>query len=102
MTTKLLKALLATALIAAAAIPQAAHAEGGPVRHYPQLAKPAGQMRLRAGPGSMFPQIDLIPRGEALIVSTCVKGWCQIRQQDGGPSGWMSDAYLIFLGEIHG
>lgn len=102
MTAKLFKALLTIASLAVATLPQAAYAEGGSVRHYPQLAKPAGQMRLRAGPGSMFPQIDLIPRGEALIVSTCSKGWCQIRQQDGGPSGWMSDAYLIFLGEVHG
>lgn len=82
--------------------PQVSFATGGPVMHYPQLAKPAGATKLRVASGSIFPQIDVIPRGEAIIVHSCANGWCQISQQDGGPTGFMTDIYLIFLGEIKG
>ncbi|UYN99843.1 MAG: hypothetical protein KIT02_00950 [Devosia sp.] len=74
------------------------------VRQYPQLGATAGgiTVKLRAGPGSFFPQIDTIGRGEFFIVKSCSRGWCVIQQQDGGPTGFMTDAYIVFRGTIHG
>lgn len=80
----------------------AAQAEGYSVRHFPQLARPVAEMKVRSGPGSMFPQTGVVSKAEQIIVHSCNAGWCVIQQQDGGPSGFMTDAYLIFMGEIHG
>ena len=96
------RALIAAGLAAALLGPSAAHGEMWEVRKYPQLGKPSANVKLRAGPGSFFPQLDTIRRGELIVVRSCNKGWCQITQQDNGPIGFMTDAYLIFMGEIHG
>lgn len=83
------------------ALPQASQASSTSFR-YPQLAKPVADTRLRVGPGAIFPQIDLIRKAEKIIVRKCSHGWCTINQQDGGPSGFMTDAVLVFMGEIKG
>ncbi|MBO0906335.1 hypothetical protein [Jiella sonneratiae] len=79
-----------------------AHATGWGVRHYPQLGKPVADVKLRLGPGAFFKQIDMIKRGELVVVQICARKWCQITQQDGGPGGYMTEEYMIFMGEIRG
>jgi hypothetical protein len=101
-TNKPLKTLLATALIALSLAPGAADAMGGPVRHYPQLAKPVVDTKVRVGPGSMFKQKDLAHKAVPLIVLSCGGGWCLFKRDDGGPGGWIIEQNLIFMGEIHG
>lgn len=96
------RVLVAAGFAAILLAPSIAQGEMWVVRKYPQLAKPSANTKLRAGPGSFFPQLDTIGRGELIVVRSCNKGWCQITQQDGGPIGFMTDAYLIFMGEIHG
>lgn len=74
------------------------------VRQYPQLGATAAgaTVKVRAGPGTYFPQIDTIGRGEYFLIKSCSRGWCLIEQQDGGPTGFMTDAYIVFKGVIRG
>lgn len=79
-----------------------AQATGSSVRHYPQLGKPVADVKLRIGPSPILKQIDTIKRGELVVIHKCSRKWCRITQQDGGPDGYMTEEYMIFMGEIHG
>lgn len=59
------------------------------------LADPAiatRNMNVRAGPGTEFPVVDSLRRGERIDVIGCRRGWCFIEHR--GPDGWVSGRYL--------
>jgi uncharacterized protein YraI len=64
--------------------------------HYPFSSNVIADVRLRAGPGSVFPQIDLIPRGNYVEVTGCQNGFCHVWRGGNEPEGWVHSDYLIF------
>lgn len=49
-------------------------------------------LNLRAGPGTGYARIDVMPGGAAVTVSECTGGWCQVTHA--GRTGWASARYL--------
>lgn len=49
-------------------------------------------LNVRGGPGTRYPVVDVLLRGEAVRINVCDDGWCWINHK--GPSGWVSEAHL--------
>lgn len=49
-------------------------------------------LNVRAGPGTRYAVIDVLPRGERVRVEVCQNSWCWINHR--GPSGWVSQNHL--------
>jgi hypothetical protein len=80
----LLRAATAISIVCAAALvflPTAASAD-------PAVA--TGNVNVRGGPGTSFPVIDVLSRGEVVDVAGCRTGWCYLTDED----GYVSSAYL--------
>jgi uncharacterized protein YraI len=60
---------------------------------------PGNRVNLRSGPAVAFPAVTTLPYGTRVEVGTCIglgQGrWCQVRPMDGGPSGYVSGAFLV-------
>lgn len=56
-------------------------------------------LNFRTGPSTAYPAFDVIPEGGNVTVYGCLSGydWCDIRWS--GNRGWVSGAYLAYLGE---
>ncbi len=64
---------------------------------YAQVAgiRPNGFLAVRTGPGTRYPQIDSLYRGDSGIeVLRCTGSWCRIRY--GNIVGWVFSRYLRF------
>lgn len=61
-----------------------------------QVAVTTGSVNLRQGPGSKDKRITVLPRGAAVHIQACQKGWCHIATSWG--TGWVSGRYL---GNLH-
>jgi len=53
-------------------------------------------LNVRNGPGTRYPVVDVLPRGDLVRINVCDDGWCWINHD--GPSGWVSEAHLERLG----
>lgn len=49
-------------------------------------------LNVRAGPGTRYQVIDVLPRGASVRIEVCQSGWCWINHR--GPSGWVSQNHL--------
>ncbi|MGH6771321.1 MAG: SH3 domain-containing protein [Xanthobacteraceae bacterium] len=58
----------------------------------------ATDLNVRAGEGTGYPVIAVMPAGEAVDVSGCADGWCYVRDYD----GFASAAYLDMPGVAYG
>lgn len=60
-----------------------------------QNAYPVQNINLRAGPGSHYPVVEILARGEKLDILGCLDEmtWCEIETAD-GEFGWVSSYYL--------
>ena len=66
-------------------------------RGYAQVVgiRPNGFLAVRTGPGTGYPQIGSLYRGDSgLAVLNCVRRWCRIRY--GNMVGWVYSGYLRF------
>lgn len=65
----------------------------------PALAAPGfatGNVNLRAGPGTNYPQVVVVPNGAPVEIFGCLTGygWCDVGFN--GVRGWVSSGYLQF------
>jgi hypothetical protein len=51
-----------------------------------------GSVNVRTGPGTGYPRIDTLHRGEQVDVQYCRGSWCYVQKR--GPDGWVSANYL--------
>ena len=68
----------------------------------PALAAPGfatGNVNLRAGPGTGYPQVVVVPNGAPVEIFGCLQGygWCDVGFN--GVRGWVSSGYLQYLYE---
>jgi uncharacterized protein YraI len=68
----------------------------------PALAAPGfatGNVNLRAGPGTTYPQVTVVPQGAQVEIFGCLQGysWCDVGF--GQVRGWVSSNYLQYLYE---
>lgn len=68
----------------------------------PALAAPGfatGNVNLRAGPGTNYPQVTVVPSGAGVEIFGCLQGysWCDVGF--GQVRGWVSSNYLQYLYE---
>jgi uncharacterized protein YraI len=79
------KTLIASGLAALAIIATAAAASAAP-------AVAASSLNVRTGPGTGYPVVDTLHRGEQVDVKYCRGSWCFVEKR--GPDGWVSANYL--------
>jgi uncharacterized protein YraI len=77
--------LLAGGLAALAMVATTAAASAAP-------AFATGNVNVRSGPGTGYPVVDAVRRGERVDVQYCRGSWCFIEKR--GPDGWVSANYL--------
>lgn len=60
-------------------------------------ARSSGVQAIHAGPGSFYAIVGKLKDQERVAITDCTwrARWCEIRQLDGGPSGWVPGSYLI-------
>jgi hypothetical protein len=58
-----------------------------------------GNVNVRTGPGTYFPKVDTLHRGERVDVQHCQGSWCYVEKR--GPDGWVSANYLSRGGNWH-
>ena len=65
-----------------------------------QTARSSGVQAIHTGPGSFYPIVGKLKDQERVAVTDCTRQarWCEIRQLDNGPSGWVPGSYLIGSG----
>jgi len=56
------------------------------------LALATATVNVRKGPGTRFPVVDILHRGEEVHVVRCERNFCLVTHQ--GPQGWVSERYL--------
>jgi len=56
-------------------------------------------LNVRSGPGTRYPVIAVIPRGDVADATNCSAGWCQVAYR--GNMGWASQAYLNLTGNAY-
>lgn len=56
------------------------------------LALATANVNVRQGPGTRFPVVDILHRGEQVEVVRCQSNFCLIKHE--GPQGWVSQNYL--------
>lgn len=64
-----------------------------------QMTRPSGNLALatatvhvRKGPGTRFPIVDVLHRGEEVSVVRCQSNFCLVTHK--GPQGWVAERYL--------
>jgi uncharacterized protein YraI len=55
-------------------------------------------VNVRSGPGTNYPVVDTVRRGQAVDVQQCQGSWCYVAKP--GPSGWVSASYLAAGGGV--
>lgn len=57
-------------------------------------AMTTGDVNLRAGPGTNFPRVVVVPAGSVVALYGCIegRGWCDVGYS--GTRGWISSRYL--------
>ncbi len=60
----------------------------------------SGDLNLRAGPGTHFPVVGVLPGGLTVDVQDCQGGWCSVASAEG--SGYASSNYLAIAGDNGG
>lgn len=80
--------LAMAALVASLLLPAAAEAAN---------AYATGNVNMRAGPGTAYPKITTVQRGDAIDVYGCVAGWswCDVGWR--GARGWVSGNYIEMI-----
>ena len=56
-------------------------------------------LNVRSGPGTGYPVVDVLRRGEAVAVADCRPGWCFVHTRHA--AGWASAGYLAGLVDRH-
>ena len=79
------KKLLASGLATLAVIATTVAASAAP-------AIATGNVNVRTGPGTGYPRIDTLYRGQQVDVQYCRGSWCYVEKR--GPDGWVSANYL--------
>ena len=77
--------LLASGLAALAIVTTTVAASAAP-------AVATGSVNVRTGPGTGYPRVDTLRRGEQVDVQYCRGSWCYVEKR--GPDGWVSANYL--------
>jgi hypothetical protein len=77
--------LIATGLATLAVIATTVAASAAP-------AIATGNVNVRSGPGTGYPRVDTLYRGERVDVQYCRGSWCYVEKR--GPDGWVSANYL--------
>ncbi|CDP50969.1 SH3 domain-containing protein [Paradevosia shaoguanensis] len=82
-----LRPLLAcVALVASVGVAEAQMRPSG------NLALATATVNVRQGPGTRFPVVDILHRGEEVEMVRCERNFCLVKHE--GPQGWVSDRYL--------
>lgn len=78
-------------VVAAALVPLLA---GGAVFAAQPVAVATADVNMRAGPGTQYPTVAVIPYGDSVFVFGCTSGttWCDIAW--GNARGWVAATYL--------
>jgi SH3-like domain-containing protein len=79
------KKLLASGLATLAVIATTVAASAAP-------AIATGNVNVRSGPGTGYPRVDTLQRGQRVDVQYCRGSWCYVEKR--GPDGWVSANYL--------
>jgi len=56
----------------------------------------ATTLNVRSGPGTNYPVVDVLNRGQSVRMSDCRGGWCFVEHR--GRNGWASQRYLDRIG----
>jgi uncharacterized protein YraI len=94
LSVKLGKYLAAGVMLAAVMAPVVAEAQT--TRHVnANRALATAHLNVRQGPGSRYPVVDVLRRGEEVRIIQCRGNFCMIEHE--GPQGWVSRNYLQTL-----
>jgi len=77
-------------------VPDAPGGTGGGGGGFGGSAVTNSNLNVRSGPGTSYPVLDVLIRGDGVRINTCNNGWCWINHN--GPSGWVSEAHLTRTG----
>ncbi|MGQ7792610.1 SH3 domain-containing protein [Faunimonas sp. B44] len=81
--------ILAAAVLLGLALPGAAAAATG--------GYTTGNVNMRAGPGTQYPPVTVVPRGSSVTIHGCTSGYSWCDTQWAGYRGWVSGSYLEFV-----
>lgn len=68
---------------------EAAEAQGRPGAN---SALATASVNVRQGPGTRFPAVDVLSRGEQVDIVRCERNFCLVVHD--GPQGWVAQRYL--------